>query len=335
MNFVGTYAPEIRSAAKPLMLVECKGADSAAVTVMWPVSNGEVNCWTMTGKLDTETLTVDYTDGVHKTLLYGEDGKIASETGIYENGKGRVIFQQTPNTVTWIDEQDHVADELSFAFVVPQAAEDLDWAIRSGASPEAVRQIDEDYARLIGTMAVEQNKTISELSKAQERQLNLLREQKAHAEQAIREGRSLNGETKRVAEEISKAVATDTSDNDYSGPFDVRALDESAAEYVETYAVALNKIEQMAYEHHVRMSNIGTAYGFGGLAASANQVDLSGFATSVTNALTTAIGNMRVTCGTTIVVENMTVREEADIRRISRELNRMMEHSANARGGAR
>jgi hypothetical protein len=216
-----------------------------------------------------------------------------------------------------------------------QAAEDLDRAIRSGASPEAVRQIDEDYARLIGTMAVEQNKTISELSKAQERQLNLLREQKAHAEQAIREGRSLNGETRRAAEEISKSIATDTSDNDYSGPFDVRALDESAAEYVETYAVALNKIEQMAYEHHVRMSNIGTAYGFGGLAASANQVDLSGFATSVTNALTTAIGNMRVTCGTTIVVENMTVREEADIRRISRELNRMMEHSANARGGAR
>ena len=127
MNFVGTYAPEITAAARPLMLVECKGADSAAVTVMWPVSNGEVNCWTMTGKLDTETLTVEYTDGVHKTLVYGEDGKIASETGIYENGKGRVIFRQADNTVTWIDEQDHVADELSFAFVVPQAAEDSDF----------------------------------------------------------------------------------------------------------------------------------------------------------------------------------------------------------------
>lgn len=127
MNFVGSYAPEITAAARPMMLVECKGADSAAVTVMWPVSNGEVNCWTMTGKLDTETLTVDYTDGVHKTMLYGEDGRIASETGIYENGRGRVIFQQTDNSVTWIDEQDHVADELVFAFVVPQAAEDLNF----------------------------------------------------------------------------------------------------------------------------------------------------------------------------------------------------------------
>ena len=127
MNFVGTYAPEITAAARPLMLVECKGADSAAVTVMWPVSNGEVNCWTMTGKLDTETLTVEYTDGVHKTLVYGGDGRIASETGIYENGKGRVIFRQSDNTVTWIDEQDHAADELTFAFVVPQAAEDLDY----------------------------------------------------------------------------------------------------------------------------------------------------------------------------------------------------------------
>lgn len=127
MNFVGTYAPEITAASRPLMLVECKGADSAAVTVMWPDSNGEVNCWTMTGKLDTETLAVDYTDGVHKTVRYGEDGKIASETGIYENGKGRVIFQQADNSVTWIDEQDHVADDLVFAFVVPQAAEDLDF----------------------------------------------------------------------------------------------------------------------------------------------------------------------------------------------------------------
>lgn len=127
MNFVGSYAPEITAAARPMMLVECKGADSAAITVMWPVSNGEVNCWTMTGKLDTETLAVDYTDGVHKTVRYGEDGKIASETGIYENGKGRVIFQQADNSVTWIDEQDHVADDLVFAFVVPQAAEDLDF----------------------------------------------------------------------------------------------------------------------------------------------------------------------------------------------------------------
>ena len=115
MNFVGVYAPELSSGAVPQMLVECKGADSAAVTVMWPSGNGEVSCWTMTGKLDTETLTVEYTDGVHKTLVYGEDGKIASETGIYENGKGSLRFQADSNTVIWIDEQDHTADELVFA----------------------------------------------------------------------------------------------------------------------------------------------------------------------------------------------------------------------------
>ena len=125
MNFVGVYAPEISSAAKPQMLVECKGADSAAVTVMWPAGNGEVSCWTMTGKLDLDTLTVDYTDGVHKTLLYGEDGKIASETGIYENGKGSLRFQADSNTVIWIDEQDHTADELVFA------------AFQYGNAPEA------------------------------------------------------------------------------------------------------------------------------------------------------------------------------------------------------
>ena len=156
MNFVGVYAPEISAAAKPQMLVECKGADSAAVTVMWPVSNGEVSCWTMTGKLDAETLTVDYTDGVHKTLVYGEDGKIASETGIYENGKGRVSFHAEDNTVVWIDEQDHTADELIFAFVVPQGAEADDPAFYSAFSAME-KGLLESYAQDIRQAFLDEN----------------------------------------------------------------------------------------------------------------------------------------------------------------------------------
>lgn len=154
MNFVGVYAPEISSAAKPQMLVECKGADSAAITVMWPVSNGEVSCWTMTGKLDLDSLTVGYTDGVHKTLVYGEDGKLASETGIYENGKGSVSFHAEDNTVVWIDEQDHTADELIFAFVVPEAADDPDFYSAFSAMEKGLL---ESYARYIRQAFLDEN----------------------------------------------------------------------------------------------------------------------------------------------------------------------------------
>ncbi len=117
MNFVGTYGCE-----RATMIVECKGADEAQFTVTWSGSAASHAEWTMSGKLDTDKLTVDYTDCVKKEVTFNEDGSVASEDVIYEDGTGTITFSPEDNSLTWNDAMEHVADDMVFV---------------SGAAPEA------------------------------------------------------------------------------------------------------------------------------------------------------------------------------------------------------
>ena len=115
MNFVGTYA-----AGRPSITVACDGMDGARFTVYWSSSAWEHSEWTMSGKLDLDTLTVRYTDCVRKDVTANEDGSLFASSIVYENGSGSISFLAEENALTWNDEQEHMADELVFRFTATE-----------------------------------------------------------------------------------------------------------------------------------------------------------------------------------------------------------------------
>lgn len=113
MNFVGTYALDRASIG-----VAADDADNALFIIRWASSAAEFSEWTMSGALDTETLTVKYDNCVKKNYVFGEDGEVKSEETVYENGTGTITFVDGDVLgLTWDDEQEHIADGSLFQFV--------------------------------------------------------------------------------------------------------------------------------------------------------------------------------------------------------------------------
>ncbi len=138
MNFVGPYG-----AARASALVEAEGAENARITVDWASSAAERSSWEMSGRFDTETLTVSY-DNCRKTdWVFAADGSVESERVAYENGTGRIVFDGTELTFTWDDDQEHIADGLAFAFCTVPA---------DGASLPDAQELAEQYFRMIGSL---------------------------------------------------------------------------------------------------------------------------------------------------------------------------------------
>ena len=109
MNFIGTYA-----SGRCAILVEADGMEKSKFTVTWGSSAWQSSEWTMSGVLDTDTLTVNYTDGVRKDLEFKEDGTIGKETVVYENGTGS--FKIEGSKLIWTDDNEHAADDLVFEY---------------------------------------------------------------------------------------------------------------------------------------------------------------------------------------------------------------------------
>ncbi len=110
MNFVGTYA-----CGRCSILVECEGSDGAKFLIQWGSSAAEHSEWTMSGVLDSDTLTVSYADAVRKDIVFKENGTIDSETTVYENGTGSFTFQED-GTLTWNDEQENAGEDMIFEY---------------------------------------------------------------------------------------------------------------------------------------------------------------------------------------------------------------------------
>ena len=119
MNFIGIYG-----AGRATMQVEAEGAEDAKITVTWGSSAWENSEWVMSGKLDTETLTVSYTNCVRTDRVYGEDGSISSENVAYENGTGRILFSATDYSLTWEDDQENVAEGMTFLGGLPETEDE-------------------------------------------------------------------------------------------------------------------------------------------------------------------------------------------------------------------
>ena len=114
MNFVGIYQCDRAS-----ILVEAAGKEEAKLTAAWGSSYKESTEWVMSGPFDTESLRVEYHDCERVDRVYREDGSVESETKVYFNGHGFVFFDYDSNTLTWQDDQEHVADGMTFEFCLP------------------------------------------------------------------------------------------------------------------------------------------------------------------------------------------------------------------------
>lgn len=98
-DFSGSYAAGRASAE-----ISCGEDGSVSIVVRWGSSAWTTAIWTMSGKLDFETMTLEYSDCVKKTETYGDSGELESAEISFENGSGRFVFGVDMKTVTWYDD---------------------------------------------------------------------------------------------------------------------------------------------------------------------------------------------------------------------------------------
>ena len=111
MNFIGEYQCDRAHA-----LVECLGNDEALITIDWGSSAWELARWIITGRLDTETLTVRYSDVTKSIITYDDKGEVKSEEPEYEDGTGTVTFNDD-GTFTWHEDQSVYGTDMVFEWV--------------------------------------------------------------------------------------------------------------------------------------------------------------------------------------------------------------------------
>ena len=109
MNFVGEYQCE-----RAIATVECFDVEEALITIKWGGSAWEKACWTIIGRLDTETKTIAYEGANKANLVYGEDGEITSQEDVYTDGTGTIVFHDD-GTFTWHEDQSETGTDLVFA----------------------------------------------------------------------------------------------------------------------------------------------------------------------------------------------------------------------------
>ena len=110
MNFVGPYACDRAS-----MTVEAGRGNEGTITVLWGSSASEATEWVLKGTFDEETLVFTYENGVKTDYVYDSEGNPDAEDVAYTDGTGTVTFVEgDPLTVTWNDEKEHVADDMTF-----------------------------------------------------------------------------------------------------------------------------------------------------------------------------------------------------------------------------
>ena len=112
MNFVGDYQCD-RARAH----VECLGFDEAAITIEWAGSAWELARWDIWGRLDTETLTVEYSNVTKSIVTYDDSGEIVSQEPEYEDGTGTITFNYEENSFTWHEDQSVYGVDMVFEWV--------------------------------------------------------------------------------------------------------------------------------------------------------------------------------------------------------------------------
>ena len=117
MNFIGEY-----QCGRAHATVECFGNDEAWITIDWAGSASETARWILVGRLDTDTLTIDYTDGTKSFLTYDESGEVVAQEDEYRDGTGTVTFDYEHNTFTWHEDQSESGEDMVFEWVPVEEA---------------------------------------------------------------------------------------------------------------------------------------------------------------------------------------------------------------------
>ncbi len=113
MNFVGTYV----SGRASIFIGATDESNGAEATVTWSSSAAENSAWVMSGTFDPETMQFEYHDCVKTDYVYNESGDVESQEEVYTGGHGFMTFTESdPLTLTWQDDQEHVADDMVFEF---------------------------------------------------------------------------------------------------------------------------------------------------------------------------------------------------------------------------
>ena len=111
MNFIGEYRCDRAHAT-----VECLGADEAWITIEWGGSATELARWDIVGRLDLDTLTIQYS-GVSKMIVTSdENGDVVSQEPEYEDGSGAIVFHDD-GTFTWHEDQSAYGNDMVFEWV--------------------------------------------------------------------------------------------------------------------------------------------------------------------------------------------------------------------------
>lgn len=116
MNFVGEYQCDRAHAT-----VECLGYDEAWISIEWGSSARETTNWVISGRLDTDTLSIEYTGCAKTDFIYDDNGEIKSDESEYEEVPGAVVFHDD-GTFTWRRDLSEPGDDMLFQWI--GAAED-------------------------------------------------------------------------------------------------------------------------------------------------------------------------------------------------------------------
>ena len=111
MNFIGEY-----QCGRAHALVECFGKEDAWITVEWGSSAWELARWDIVGRLDTDTLTIAYSDCTKVIVTYDDSGEVVSREPEYEDGAGTITFNDD-GTFTWHEDQSAYEEDMVFEWV--------------------------------------------------------------------------------------------------------------------------------------------------------------------------------------------------------------------------
>ena len=111
MNFVGEYQCDRAHA-----VVQCSGYEDASITIDWAGSAAEYAHWDISGRLDPETLTINYFGCAKSHLTYNENGEIVSQEQEYGDGTGTIVFNKD-GSFTWHEDQSETGDDLVFEWL--------------------------------------------------------------------------------------------------------------------------------------------------------------------------------------------------------------------------
>lgn len=114
MNFIGEYQSDRAHA-----LVECFDAEDAWITIDWAGSASETAHWDIVGRLDTDSLTIEYSGCMKSVIVYDADGEILSQEAEYEDGTGTITFHDD-GTFTWHEDQAEEDRDLVFEWLPVQ-----------------------------------------------------------------------------------------------------------------------------------------------------------------------------------------------------------------------